>query len=84
MIEGFKDAPALGAKWYIQKFGNKSWELDALSPEVLAGLVEHNIKSVISAKVHNEVMDREAADRKNLHFLANKIQQNGIESLIND
>jgi hypothetical protein len=34
------------AKKYIAKYGNKSWELDALEPSVLVGLIRKAVKSV--------------------------------------
>jgi len=39
------------AKEYIKKWGNKSWELDALSPEYMTQLIEDFIRPFINAKV---------------------------------
>ncbi len=38
------------AKGYIERFGNESWELDALEPEVLNQLVQHSINRLIDGE----------------------------------
>jgi len=39
---------------YIHNFGNSSWELDALKPEVLADLIETEIESLIDDDLYEE------------------------------
>lgn len=38
---------------YIQEFGDESWELDALEPKVIAGLIKGSLDAVIDKKLWN-------------------------------
>jgi hypothetical protein len=49
---------------YIKKYGNKSWELDALEPRVLQALVESHIKSIIDNEKWDEIKEREDKEIK--------------------
>jgi|SRR5580700_20710 hypothetical protein len=49
---------------YIKEFGNESWELDALSPEVLAGLVRDSIMEIRNEKKWAEAVEREDEHRR--------------------
>jgi hypothetical protein len=51
---------------YIKKFGQFSWEVDALRPEVLTEIVEANINEQISIPLMNEVMELEKTHIKRL------------------
>lgn len=44
---------------YVDKFGNKSWELDALDPKVIGNLIEKNIKELIDERTWEESKVRE-------------------------
>jgi len=50
------------AEWYIEKFGNTSWELDALPPEELISLVEKNIEERIDKDLWEEQVAQERRD----------------------
>ena len=52
------------AKWYIQRYGDKCWELDAIEPRELKKIVEESIKKFIKEKVWNEVMKRNEESKK--------------------
>jgi len=54
------------AKWYISKFGEKSWELDALEPEVLIKLTEYAILDYLDANKYNKWIKRERRESKKL------------------
>lgn len=56
---------------YIKKFGRECWEVDALNPEVLTEIVEHNIKDQIDAATFNAVMK---VEKKNLSKLKSFIK----------
>ena len=43
------------AESYIMQYGNESWELDALKPQILEPLIEGAIKKHIDAAAWNEV-----------------------------
>lgn len=47
------------AKEYIRKYGRESWELDALSPSVIEGLIDDAILDIIDEDVHTDHMERE-------------------------
>ncbi len=47
------------AKGYIAKYGNKSWELDALRPQVLAELCRKGIEEEIDVDLFEETCDKE-------------------------
>ena len=39
------------AKWYMEKYGNKSWEVDALNPKILHALVKKNVEGLIDMQL---------------------------------
>jgi hypothetical protein len=47
------------AKWYLENFGNKSWEVDALRPEVLEELIETNILKYLDVEKYNKIKEKE-------------------------
>ena len=55
---------------YMTRFGNKSWELDALEPKVLAQLVEDRITIFVDQDLWDEVEDREEKQQKELLEMA--------------
>jgi len=61
------------SKWYIKKFGNTSWEVDALDPKTLLSLVENNIKSLINIKLYNQMIDQEKEDKERLKEIMNNL-----------
>ena len=54
------------AKWYIQKYGNKSWELDALEPKVLIKIAKQGIKNFCNLEKYNSWVEREQREKKAL------------------
>ncbi len=50
------------AKWYIKKFGDTSWELDALPPRELISLVENAILERIDIDLYEEQLEKEKED----------------------
>jgi len=54
------------AAWYIQEYGNHSWEVDALPPNVLTDLLTNTIQGLIDMDIFNESMGRETADKDEL------------------
>ena len=47
------------AKAYVAQYGNSSWELDALRPDVLADLVDRNIQAVLDHSRWDRACERE-------------------------
>lgn len=50
------------AKWYISKYGETSWEVDALRPEVLQKLIETSILEYLDLEKYNQVKKQEQND----------------------
>jgi hypothetical protein len=57
---------------YAAKFGEKSWELDALSPTVIDQLIENEIRSVLDFDKWRGAEEREDAERRALLALAHE------------
>lgn len=47
---------------YIKKFGKKCWEVDALEPQVLTGIVDNNIEDSIDMDLYEEILEKEKED----------------------
>lgn len=59
------------AKWYIEKYGKTSWELDAIPPKELINLAENAIKEIIDIDEYNEIIQKEKDDIKTLKEFLN-------------
>lgn len=55
---------------YIAKYGNKSWEVDALKPELLHELLELEITNNINLDQYDEMIMKEELARKKLKEIA--------------
>jgi hypothetical protein len=58
---------------YVNKFGNQSWEVDALPPNVLAQLVRDAFDQEIDVELMDKVKAREEADKQALRKAAEKL-----------
>lgn len=47
---------------YVREFGRKSWELDALEPQVICGLIESEVTSLRDDELAGEAIARERRD----------------------
>jgi hypothetical protein len=47
------------AKWYIEKYGKTSWELDSLPPRELIRLAESSVESIIDLDLFNLMLQEE-------------------------
>lgn len=57
---------------YIESFGKKCWEVDALKPNVLTQIVEKNIQKCIDVDVFNKVCSREQKEIRELKKIINE------------
>ncbi len=57
---------------YLDVYGDESWELDALEPDVLAGLVREAVVSVRDKRKWNAAVEREQAHRKTLKAVSDR------------
>lgn len=62
---------------YIAKFGDSSWEVDALPPDVLTRLIRASFRSVVDQKLMDGVKEREDFDKAELRKAASKIMKRG-------
>lgn len=65
------------AKWYIQKFGRVSWEVDALNPATLHKLVRENVEELIDINLFNEELRKEERDKEKLKTFVFKGDKDG-------
>jgi len=63
------------SKAYIQKFGNESWELDALPPDVLHQLIERSILKVLDIEKMKNIITKEESDKEVLTKVVDDIVQ---------
>ena len=61
------------AKWYIEKYGNSSWELDALRPEVLRDIVDLGIQENLDIEKYNAWIAREKPLKQKLQDFADSL-----------
>lgn len=54
---------------YVAKYGTESWELDALSPELISGLIRDAVLRVRDEALWDAALAREAADRDVLDLI---------------
>jgi len=54
------------AKWYIEKHGNISWELDALEPQLLMEIAEEGILKYLNWSKYNAWIKKEDEDKRKL------------------
>ena len=63
------------AKDYIERFGDDSWELDALKPSSLANLVDKEVNSIVDWDLWEERGDEQAADKAKLQEFINQLEE---------
>lgn len=61
------------AKDYIAKYGKTSWEVDALPPKVLNGLVEESILMLIDRVKYSNILEKEKEDIEKLKEIAGEM-----------
>lgn len=59
---------------YIQKFGDESWEVDALDPPVLVALIESAIRQHIDSEALEDVLEDERAQKDKLKKALAKVK----------
>ena len=63
------------AKAYIDEHGEESWELDALSPEMMVKLISDHIQSGIYQDAWDTAMEREKEEKNKLRDLAARMDE---------
>lgn len=68
------------AESYIARYGDDSWELDALEPATLDGLIRQTIESYLDLDQYNLMVEAEEAIRESIRALAPMlVQEEGDE-----
>jgi len=62
------------AKWYINKFGNTSWELDALSPKTLETVIKVAVISCLDISQYNNIVKQENKDKTKLEDIIKRLK----------
>ena len=62
------------AGWYIKNFGETSWEVDALTPQVLYTTIEDNLKKLIDMEKFESQLVIEKTEREKLLLLPDMIK----------
>ncbi len=70
------------ARDYVIKYGENSWELDALEPDVLSNLVRDNILAIRDNDLWKEAVDEENHHKETLNRIAENYDE--IEQFLDD
>lgn len=65
---------------YRKKYGEYSWELDALSPDIIVSLVKNKVEELINIEEFNLVLNQEEKERKFLCEMADNINEKSISN----
>ena len=66
------------AKWYISKFGDTSWELDALSPKILEEIVEAAVVGSLDLVQYEEMLGQELDDKIKLKKIIEQLEEDKL------
>lgn len=68
---------------YTKLYGNESWELDALEPQVMADLIESAVLALRDNDIYEEVLERETEEKNQLRAISGNWDEivNFIEEL---
>ena len=63
------------AVWYIEKFGNVCWEVDALNPKILNSILEKTIKELIDIELFEAQIIQEKKDKEKLREIIKTVEE---------
>ena len=63
------------AAWYVSKYGTKSWEVDALNPDVMVNLITSAIESHIDMDIYQLQIEQETIDKLRLRSFIQSLNQ---------
>lgn len=61
------------AKSYIRRFGQVSWEVDALKPDVMLSIVRKAIQEYTDMEVYSEIIEKERAEKAVINEMIKKV-----------
>lgn len=65
------DARASG---YIHRYGNESWELDALEPKIISSLIKSEVTALMDEELFTECVDKENADKAHIQLICDNYE----------
>jgi len=68
------------AAWYISQFGNISWELDALRPDVLIRTTEQGIQKYLDEDKYHAIIELEDKQKKELEDFGDSLSLEGKQA----
>ena len=54
---------------YIEQYGDESWELDALEPQVITDLITNEVTAFRNDEIYQAVCDKESREKDELRML---------------
>ena len=60
---------------YIDQYGEESWELDALEPQMLTKLITNEVMALRDDAIYQAICDREEAEKRELQTVADEYQK---------
>lgn len=60
---------------YMDEFGDESWELDALEPQMMTKLIRDEVIALLDYDIYLAVCDREEAEKKELRMISNRYDE---------
>ena len=60
---------------YRARFGDESWELDALEPNVISDIIENEILSIRDEECWAEMIEQEQRERNVLHAVSDRWEE---------
>ena len=60
---------------YIDQYGEESWELDALEPQMLKKLITNEVTALRDDAIYQAICDREEAEKRELQTVADEYQK---------
>lgn len=63
------------ANKYVDRFGDESWELDALEPKVITNLITNEVTAYRDDEIYQAVCHRELKEKKELQMLVDSYDE---------
>ena len=60
---------------YIRQYGKVSWEVDALKPKIMEGIVKKAIEDSIDMEAYEDIMDRERLEKKKIKEIIKDLKE---------
>ncbi|KKK74463.1 hypothetical protein LCGC14_2883530 [marine sediment metagenome] len=63
--------------WYVSRYGEESWELDALEPQYLVDLITQHVTAERDEELWNEAVARQEAEREEIQGVIDRWGEDG-------